>query len=285
MREMNDIEQLMRKHLKEAEQQAPGDAWESISQRLDAGIGAPAKHTHRTALVVAVTTAVLLVAGVIYYAVSIPTKVTDNQQASTVQNFDIQQQPAVSDSKIVEETPVATAAEPASEEHQSAPKANVVKPSTPVENATTIATSSSKRLPPDYVFPSELFDFDTTEWVTEEDEKPVNTKPAVAEKKTEAPTAAAPAKKTEKKQLPYVTIPDAVTPNGDGINDFWVVPDLEKYGTVQVRIYTSRRQKVYSSNDYKNDFCGTGLPDGTYFYEMAFRDYNTVRRGVLEIKR
>ena len=285
MKEMNDIEQLMRKHLKDAEQQAPSDAWESISQRLDAGIGAPARHTRHTTLVVALTTAVLLAAGVIYFAVSSPAKATGNQQASIVQKTDNQAAPVVSDNIDAEEAPLATAAMPVGEIHQSASDANAVNSPAPVENINAASTNASRRLPPDYVFPSELFDFDTTEWVTDDDEKPVSAKPTVAENKSETPAAPVSDKKTEKKQMPYVTIPDAVTPNGDGINDFWVVPELEKYGTVQVRIYTSRRQKVYSSNDYKNDFCGAGLPDGTYFYEMAFKDYNAVRRGILEIKR
>ena len=80
-------------------------------------------------------------------------------------------------------------------------------------------------------------------------------------------------------------IPNVITPNGDGYNDCWVIPDLERYGKVQVQIYTAGNQRVYSSPSYDNSFCGADLPSGNYFYILKLHDYNIVRRGVLVIRR
>ena len=84
---------------------------------------------------------------------------------------------------------------------------------------------------------------------------------------------------------PEIRIPNMLTPNGDGYNDCWVIPDLQKYGAAQVQLFTPKGKRVYSSANYQGDFCGNDLPDGTYFYTLAIRELNYVRRGVLVIRR
>jgi gliding motility-associated-like protein len=60
------------------------------------------------------------------------------------------------------------------------------------------------------------------------------------------------------------------TPNNDGINDYWYIPDLVKYGNVEVMVYNRFGQKVYHSDSYKNDWDGTWngypLPSASYYY-------------------
>lgn len=80
-------------------------------------------------------------------------------------------------------------------------------------------------------------------------------------------------------------IPNILSPNGDGHNDCWRIPDLAKYGRASVQVFTAQRKRVYASDDYKGDFCGDGLPSGDYFYVLTIRDLNYTRRGVLVIKR
>jgi gliding motility-associated-like protein len=62
------------------------------------------------------------------------------------------------------------------------------------------------------------------------------------------------------------------TPNNDGMNDYWYIPDLEKYGRLQVTVYNRFGQKVYGSDGYKNDWDGTWngypLPSASYYYIM-----------------
>lgn len=64
-----------------------------------------------------------------------------------------------------------------------------------------------------------------------------------------------------------VVIPNVFSPNGDGMNDYWVIDGItSKQNTV--RIYNRWGQTVYSTSNYRNNWAGTDLPDGTYFYEV-----------------
>lgn len=277
---MNEIEELMRTHLKDAEQQPPEGTWDEIAQRMDGAAPAASKRASVRHIHLRRPVWIAVAATAIYLAVSSPNTVTDNQQTSMLQGSESPVVPVVVDSIVDEEMPIASVyIGPLVKQ-----STNVVEDtSEPVAVSTKEIASAtqSRRLPPDYVFPSELFDFDTTEWV--ESDESVKEKPTVVDGETDKPIVTS-RKNSEKKEMPYISIPNILTPNGDGANDCWVIPDLEQYGQVQVRIYTARRQKVYTSNGYNNDFCGAGLPDGNYFYEMAFRDYSVVRRGVLVIK-
>ena len=73
-------------------------------------------------------------------------------------------------------------------------------------------------------------------------------------------------------------VPNIFTPNGDGINDYFEIGygddgkpinDLNKYFESHKLVIFNRWGKiVYESNDYKNDWDGGKLPDGTYFYVL-----------------
>ena len=47
------------------------------------------------------------------------------------------------------------------------------------------------------------------------------------------------------------------TPNNDGMNDYWYIPDIEQYGTISVQIYNRFGKQLYHSSAYKNDWDGT----------------------------
>lgn len=72
---------------------------------------------------------------------------------------------------------------------------------------------------------------------------------------------------------------EAFTPNGDGINDRWLITNGNclKYATAQV--FNRYGAKVFESNDYKNTWDGTYkgnlLPDGTYYYVISFELINS----------
>jgi gliding motility-associated-like protein len=60
------------------------------------------------------------------------------------------------------------------------------------------------------------------------------------------------------------------TPNNDGMNDYWYIPELEQYGKLEVTVYNRFGQAVYRSDSYRNDWDGTWngspLPSASYYY-------------------
>ncbi len=66
-----------------------------------------------------------------------------------------------------------------------------------------------------------------------------------------------------------IVIPNIITPNGDGINDYFVIKGADNYN-VSVKIYNRWGVKVYEDNNYLNNWNGTfngkPLSDGTYYY-------------------
>jgi len=60
------------------------------------------------------------------------------------------------------------------------------------------------------------------------------------------------------------------SPNGDGVNDRWVIPCLERFPENELTIVSRWGQEVYFQENYQNDWDGTAagqaLPAGTYYY-------------------
>lgn len=73
---------------------------------------------------------------------------------------------------------------------------------------------------------------------------------------------------TVSKLLPtaWDKIPNVITPNGDGLNDRWVVPGLPT-GT-RLQLYSRWGRLVYQTRAYANDWEATGLSGGLYYYVL-----------------
>ncbi len=76
-----------------------------------------------------------------------------------------------------------------------------------------------------------------------------------------------------------IVIPDVITPNGDGINDVWVIDQLKYYPLNTVHLFNKWGDLLYEQQGYKNDWNGVGkngavLPDGTYFYLVKLNTVN-----------
>lgn len=60
------------------------------------------------------------------------------------------------------------------------------------------------------------------------------------------------------------------TPNGDGVNDYFYVGNIEKYPENVLEIYNRYGQKIFSQTPYQNlwdgKYLNQELPAGTYFY-------------------
>ncbi len=84
-----------------------------------------------------------------------------------------------------------------------------------------------------------------------------------------------------------------VTPNGDGINDFLMIPELDQSPNNNVKIYDRFGLKVFEMDNYTNQFTGfatsgtivydkdKGLPSGVYFYIASLHDLGLDFQGFL----
>jgi gliding motility-associated-like protein len=65
-------------------------------------------------------------------------------------------------------------------------------------------------------------------------------------------------------------MPNAFTPNGDGINDTWEIKNLAPYYGAVINIFNRNGQKIYSSIGYNTPWDGrmngANLPVGVYYY-------------------
>ena len=73
-------------------------------------------------------------------------------------------------------------------------------------------------------------------------------------------------------------VPQGISPNGDGLNDNWILDNLaNQTGIAIVEIFDRRGVKVYEKKDYTHEFEGKNekgneLPAASYFYVIKLKD-------------
>ncbi|TSD66736.1 T9SS type B sorting domain-containing protein [Inquilinus sp. KBS0705] len=84
-----------------------------------------------------------------------------------------------------------------------------------------------------------------------------------------------------------ISIPNTFTPNDDGINDRWVIKNIN-YTPNVVQVYNRLGALVYSARNYDNSWAGTytgkKLPAGVYYYRITL-DSKEVKSGYVTIIR
>lgn len=90
--------------------------------------------------------------------------------------------------------------------------------------------------------------------------------------------------KSVKVKVCSLTIPNVITPNGDGKNETFRVGGLETYTESALYIYNRWGKMIYSSKDYQNDWNGADSPDGVYYYVLLMKD-GTKYRGTITVLR
>ncbi|CAN5272180.1 hypothetical protein BH09BAC5_BH09BAC5_15870 [soil metagenome] len=73
-----------------------------------------------------------------------------------------------------------------------------------------------------------------------------------------------------------VVPPNVFTPNGDGTNDVLIFHGLENFPGSQLMIYNRWGNKIYESPNYLNDWNGSGVSDGTYYYILSLSDGTSI---------
>ncbi|MCC7299331.1 MAG: gliding motility-associated C-terminal domain-containing protein [Bacteroidia bacterium] len=88
---------------------------------------------------------------------------------------------------------------------------------------------------------------------------------------------------------PVVRIPNIITPNGDGENDYWVISDVKNIDRYDLSIADYAGKLVYSTSNYKNDWNaikeGKLLPEGVYYYHLQNRRTGELYKGFIQVIR
>ncbi|MFH1320533.1 MAG: gliding motility-associated C-terminal domain-containing protein, partial [Bacteroidota bacterium] len=84
-----------------------------------------------------------------------------------------------------------------------------------------------------------------------------------------------------------LTIPTAITPNGDGANDTWMIEKISYYPNCTVDIYNRWGSLIFHSEGYQEPWDGTfdnkELPVGAYYFIINLNDGNKPRTGSVSI--
>jgi gliding motility-associated-like protein len=95
-------------------------------------------------------------------------------------------------------------------------------------------------------------------------------------------------------QCPPPIPSQVVTPNGDGVNDYWYIHNIQFYPNNEVFIFDRWGQRVYHKKDYDNDdgweakYAGTDMPVSTYYYILEVtleKSENLVFKGPVSVFR
>ncbi|WP_300666979.1 Ig-like domain-containing protein, partial [Fluviicola sp.] len=96
-----------------------------------------------------------------------------------------------------------------------------------------------------------------------------------------------------KGKTPDIKVPQAFTPDGDGVNDAFVIAGAENYPNNKLIIYNRWGNVVYETDGYQNDWKGIStskldiiggdeLPTATYYYIFDTKDESLDDKGVFK---
>ncbi|WP_257667254.1 T9SS type B sorting domain-containing protein [Parapedobacter tibetensis] len=81
-----------------------------------------------------------------------------------------------------------------------------------------------------------------------------------------------------------IIIPNTFSPNGDGVNDVWVIGGLEEDIQAQVAVFNRNGQEVFRSRGYATPWNGTykgqRVPVGAYYYTIITTRGETLKGSI-----
>jgi gliding motility-associated-like protein len=85
-------------------------------------------------------------------------------------------------------------------------------------------------------------------------------------------------------------LPNVFSPNGDGVNDFFIAGQTYAYKEFSIVIFNRWGSKVYESNNPffewdGSDMNGDKLPSGTYFFvaQLEHNENSDTQKGIVTI--
>ncbi len=86
---------------------------------------------------------------------------------------------------------------------------------------------------------------------------------------------------------PVTKAVDIITPNGDGLNDFFHIDNIERYPDNTLIIVNRWGSEVYRKVNYKNEWDGTYngsvVPTGVYFYILTVKGTSKEKKGAIHV--
>ena len=82
-----------------------------------------------------------------------------------------------------------------------------------------------------------------------------------------------------------LNLPNIITANNDGVNDFLEFTYLEFYPDNELIVLNRWGEVVYQKSAYTNDWGGAGLTEGTYFYLLNVKDIDKTYNGFFQLVR
>ncbi|RDV11942.1 gliding motility-associated C-terminal domain-containing protein [Pontibacter diazotrophicus] len=82
-------------------------------------------------------------------------------------------------------------------------------------------------------------------------------------------------------------IVNAFSPDGDGINDTWVIPELRFYNNVEVEVFSRAGARLFRTTNPEQGWDGMDrngkVLEGGFLYIVQIRDINVVKKGVVTV--
>lgn len=82
----------------------------------------------------------------------------------------------------------------------------------------------------------------------------------------------------------FCDIPNVISPNGDGKNEFLKFPSIDRYPNSKLQVWNRWGVLVYENENYENRWSAEEQPDGTYYY-VFLRSDGVVYSGELTVLR
>nr|MDQ3396111.1 gliding motility-associated C-terminal domain-containing protein [Bacteroidota bacterium] len=80
-------------------------------------------------------------------------------------------------------------------------------------------------------------------------------------------------------------IPNVITPNGDGINDSFIIDKISLFPENEIAIINRLGKKVYQEKNYRNQWDAQDLPTGVYYYYLITQRNKKEYKGYIHVLR